>query len=147
MHLLRSWTPRNTFEKSQINTQNEKNSANWGYYVSVCLQGHPIDLFLEISVLLATFCWLGDLEKFICLSKERVAGKWTIQGIIGDLASRIAGMCLLSETYPPLHTEWLSFAFRPHPFLPTPSPNTEGLNFVDDHTQTDLLPSNSGCRL
>ena len=27
------------------------------------LQGHPMDLFLKISVLQANFCWLGDLKK------------------------------------------------------------------------------------
>ena len=29
-------------------------------------QGHPMDLFLKISVLQANFCWLGDLGKMIC---------------------------------------------------------------------------------
>ena len=92
-------------------------------------------MFLEISVLLATFCWLGDLENFICSSKESVAGKWTILGVVGDLKSRIAGMCLLSETYPlstlngwvlplghtnypiqPLPPHWrVEFSLWPHP--------------------------------
>ena len=29
-------------------------------------QGHPMDLFLKISVLQAHFCWLGDVEVIIC---------------------------------------------------------------------------------
>ena len=28
-------------------------------------QGHPMDLFLKISVLQAHFCWLGDVEKIM----------------------------------------------------------------------------------
>ena len=30
------------------------------------MQGHPMDLFLKISVLQANFYWLGDLDKIIC---------------------------------------------------------------------------------
>ena len=30
------------------------------------VQGHPIDVFLKISVFQANFCWLGDLDKIIC---------------------------------------------------------------------------------
>jgi len=37
--------------------------------------GHPMDLFLKISVLQADFCWLGDLDKIICPWKESDAGK------------------------------------------------------------------------
>ena len=80
-------------------------------------------LFLKLSVFLANFCWLGDLEKLICPWKERVAGKWTIQGVVGDLVPRISGMCLLSETYPP------------SPLFPL-----KGWILPYDHTQTDLLP-------
>ena len=41
-----------------------------------CGQGHPMDwLLLKISVLLANFCWLGDLGEIICPWKESVAGK------------------------------------------------------------------------
>ena len=32
-------------------------------------------LFLEIAVLQADVCWLGDLEKIICPWEESVAGK------------------------------------------------------------------------
>ena len=39
------------------------------------LQGHPMDLSLEISVLQANFCWLRDFEEVICPWKESVAGK------------------------------------------------------------------------
>ena len=42
---------------------------------TIYLQGHPMDLFLKICVLQANFCWLGDLEKIVCLWKESVAGK------------------------------------------------------------------------
>ena len=34
-----------------------------------------MDMFLKISVLLAIFRWLGDLDKKICPWKENVAGK------------------------------------------------------------------------
>ena len=33
------------------------------YFILNIIQGHPMDLFLKISVLLANFCWLGDVEK------------------------------------------------------------------------------------
>ena len=35
------------------------------------LQGHPVDLFLKISVLQANFCWLGDWKNNISLE-----GRW-----------------------------------------------------------------------
>ena len=38
-------------------------------------QGHSMDLFLKISVLQATFCWLGDLEEIVCPWKENLARK------------------------------------------------------------------------
>ena len=38
------------------------------------IQGHPMDLFLKISVLQANFCWLGDLEK-ICPWKLENCGR------------------------------------------------------------------------
>ena len=38
-------------------------------------QGHPMDLFLKISVLQVIFCLLGDLGKLICPWMESVAGK------------------------------------------------------------------------
>ena len=38
-------------------------------------QGHPMDLFLKISVLQVNFCWLGDVEETICPWKESVAEK------------------------------------------------------------------------
>ena len=49
-------------------------------------------LLLKISVLLANFCWLGDLGEIICPWKESVAGKKSIQdiqGVRGDLMSGI----------------------------------------------------------
>ena len=33
-------------------------------------QGHPMDLFLKISVLQAHFCWLGDVEEIIVLGRK-----------------------------------------------------------------------------
>ena len=51
-------------------------------------QGHPMDLFLKISVLQANFCWqLGHVEEIICPWKESVF--------------RIVTMCYGSETPPP----------------------------------------------
>ena len=41
---------------------------------------------------------LGDLEKMICPWKEKDAWKLEIQSVCGDLMSRIAAMCYLSET-------------------------------------------------
>ena len=38
-------------------------------------QGHPVDLFLKISVLQAHFCWLGDVEKIIVLGRKVLLGK------------------------------------------------------------------------
>ena len=38
-------------------------------------QGHPMDLFLKISVLHANFCWLGDVEKIIVLGRKVLLGK------------------------------------------------------------------------
>ena len=54
------------------------------------LQGHPMDLFLKISVLHANFCWLGDVEEIIVLGRKLLLGKKIIQGARGDLKSRIA---------------------------------------------------------
>ena len=66
-------------------------------------QGHPMDLFHKISVLLAIFCWLGDVEVMICPWKESV---------VGNVMSEIAAMCCQK----PL----------PHsPLPPPPSPPTE----------------------
>ena len=38
-----------------------------------------MDLLLKISVLLAIFCWLGDVEVMKCPWKETVLGKKTIR--------------------------------------------------------------------
>ena len=51
-----------------------------------------MDLFLIISLLHANFCWLGHLGKMICPWKESVAGKETVQGVLGDLLSRVPAM-------------------------------------------------------
>ena len=53
-------------------------------------QGHPMDLFLKISVLHAKFCWLGDVEEIIVRGRKVLLGKKIIQGVRGDLKSRIA---------------------------------------------------------
>ena len=45
---------------------------NLGKSGNLKMQGHPLDLFLKISVLQANFRWLGDLEKIICPWKETV---------------------------------------------------------------------------
>ena len=49
-----------------------------------------MDLFLKISVLYANFCWLGDVEEIIVLGRKVLLGKKIIQGVRGDLKSRIA---------------------------------------------------------
>ena len=38
-------------------------------------QGHPVDLFLKISVLQAHFCWLGDVKEIIILGRKVLLGK------------------------------------------------------------------------
>ena len=47
------------------------------------IQGHPMDLFLKISVLHANFCWLGDVEEIIVLGRKVLLGKKIIQGVRG----------------------------------------------------------------
>ena len=49
-----------------------------------------MDLLLKISVLQAHFCWLGDVEEIIVLGRKVLLGKKIIQGVRGDLKSRIA---------------------------------------------------------
>ena len=39
------------------------------------IQGHPMDLFLKISVLQAHFCWLGDVKEIIVLGRKVLLGK------------------------------------------------------------------------
>ena len=51
-----------------------------------------MDLFIKISVLQANFCWLGDVEEMIVLGRKVLLGKKIIQGVRGDLKSRIAAM-------------------------------------------------------
>ena len=38
-------------------------------------QGHPMDLFLKISVLQAHSCWLGDAKEIIVLGRKVLLGK------------------------------------------------------------------------
>ena len=40
--------------------------VSFAFTVQLSLQGHPMDLFLKISVLQPNFCWLGDLDKIKC---------------------------------------------------------------------------------
>ena len=47
-------------------------------------------LFLKISVLHSNFCWLGDVEEIIVLGRKVLLGKKIIQGVRGDVKSRIA---------------------------------------------------------
>ena len=61
-----------------------------GVRIPIVKQGHPMDLFLKISVLYANFCWLGDVEEIIVLGRKVLLGKKIIQGVRGDLKSRIA---------------------------------------------------------
>ena len=49
-----------------------------------------MDLFLKISVLHAKFYWLGDVEEIIVHGRKVLLGKKIIQGVRGDLKSRIA---------------------------------------------------------
>ena len=76
-------------------------------------QGHPMDLFHKISVLLAIFCWLGDVEVMICPWKESV---------VGNLMSEIAAMCCqkpLPHSPLPLTPYWTPNFLLP-PTLPPP---------------------------
>ena len=47
---------------------------------NIMSQGQPTNLFLQISVLQQSVCWLGDVKEMICPWKESVAGKNAIQG-------------------------------------------------------------------
>ena len=38
-------------------------------------QGHPMDLFLKISVLEAHFCWLGDVEEIVVFGRKVMLGR------------------------------------------------------------------------
>ena len=79
-------------------------------------QGHPMDLFLKISVLQADFWWPGDVEEMICPWKESVAREKTIQGVRGDFMGKTAGMCYLSRASFPLPpTEKVNSALWPYP--------------------------------
>ena len=49
--------------------------------ITSMLSGAPSGSVPKKSVLLANFCWLGNVGKIICPWKESVAGKWTIQGV------------------------------------------------------------------
>ena len=61
------------------------------YYNFRISQGHPTDLFLKISVLHACKLLLaGKCGRNYSPWKESVAGKKIIQGVRGDLKSRIA---------------------------------------------------------
>ena len=42
-------------------------------------QGHPVDLFLKISVLQANFCWLGDLGKWYVRRRKVLLGNRQIR--------------------------------------------------------------------
>ena len=54
-----------------------------------------MDLFLIRFVRHVNFCWLGHLGKMISPWKESVAGKETVQGVWGDLLSRVPAMWYL----------------------------------------------------
>ena len=43
--------------------------------LATILQGHPMDLFLKISVLQAHFCWLEDVKEIIVLGRKVLLGK------------------------------------------------------------------------
>ena len=79
------------------------------------IQGHPMELFLKISVLQANFCWLGDVEEIICPWEGQccwVKDNSRCLRVWGDLMSRITAMCYLSVTPfppsppPPANPDW-----------------------------------------
>ena len=89
-----------------------------------------MDLLLNISVLLAIFCWLGDVEVMKCPWKETVLGKNTIRGVWGYLTSRIAAMLTETSPPPPPMTGWIAPVRHSHcPTAIPPSP-TERLNIA-----------------
>ena len=69
-----------------------------------------MDLFHKMSVLLAIFCWLGDVEVMMCPWKESV---------VGNLMSEIAAMCcqkpLPHSPLPPHHPLNTQFPVATHP--------------------------------
>ena len=44
-------------------------------FTGMLMQGHPMDLFLKISVLQAHFCWLGDVEEIVVFGRKVLLGK------------------------------------------------------------------------
>ena len=60
------------------------------------IYGHPMDLFLKISVVQANFCWLGGVEEITCPWMESVAGKKIGLGVLG-LISRTTVMAFFPE--------------------------------------------------
>ena len=44
-------------------------------FYNTFIQGHPMDLFLKLSVLQAHFCWLGDVKEIIVLGRKVLLGK------------------------------------------------------------------------
>ena len=70
-------------------------------------------LFPKKSVPQAKFCWLGNLEKLVCPWKESVSGKYTIQGVRGDLVYTIA--CIFYLFISPSLIEGVNVSHRPLP--------------------------------
>ena len=63
----------------------------YGVFVEGKIYGHPMDLFLKISVVKVNFCCLGGVEEITCPWMESVAGKKIGLGVLG-LISRITVM-------------------------------------------------------
>ena len=92
-HCLRPFLERQFFTQMTVERREEKvgkplltGSALGGdKFRDICIcdmetippetQGHPMDLFLKISVLQAHFCWLGDLKEIIVLGRKLLLGK------------------------------------------------------------------------
>ena len=58
-----------------ISMRNNEQWTAFRYRSILITQGHPMDLFLKISVLHANFCWLGDVEEIIVLGRKVLLGK------------------------------------------------------------------------
>ena len=94
-------------------TRNKQNkNGSWSFNgLSLLLnslssvQGHPMDLFLKISVLQANFCWVGDLGKIICPWRECVN------------SGRLRGFNVLNSWYV-LFVRYLFLKTSPPPRLP-----------------------------
>ena len=105
-------------ETPQKQHQFETSRLQSHHYRVKSTQGHPMDLYLKISVLQANFCWLGDLEGELLLGNRQLR---VYLLFVRNLSPSTKGDEFWSMTTPKLAS--------------------------NAHTSTGKLPIKSGCRL